>query len=358
MPSTGGYLVSPRSIALIAAYLMLSGVSKSGSPTESDITSRPLALRSRAFCVIAMVADGLTRERTSARKAMGGLASFGCSMKVERRTYREADAARQPQAYGSERARLPDHGEKGWAVFCQFDRADAMNARQLVEAAGPALRHFDERPIGENHIGRLLLRRRDRAAQGLERSEELRVRIARCARFRGAAPTRFPVHHVLSQGERGLAAQHPPALFREDQPVAVVFVAADQAARLQLPEHAAPLGGRAILACAEGLEPLVAVLEDRLGRLAGQNIRQMAKEESARGAQNGRHRLLRLDPPVDQPNRALADVAMPAWAGVLAEHGEKRLAAAARRFAKRDEIVELGRLDALALLGRSAVENL
>jgi hypothetical protein len=31
-----------------------------------------LALRSRAFCVIAMVADGLTRERTSARKAMGG----------------------------------------------------------------------------------------------------------------------------------------------------------------------------------------------------------------------------------------------------------------------------------------------
>jgi hypothetical protein len=34
-------------------------------------------LRSRAFCVIAMVADGLTRERTSARKAMGELAPFG-----------------------------------------------------------------------------------------------------------------------------------------------------------------------------------------------------------------------------------------------------------------------------------------
>src|ERR1700735_1606656 len=97
MPSTGGYLVSPRSIALIAACLMLLGVSKSGSPTESDITSRPLALRSRAFCVIAMVADGLTRERTSARKAMGGLAPFGCGMKVERRTYSEADAARQPR---------------------------------------------------------------------------------------------------------------------------------------------------------------------------------------------------------------------------------------------------------------------
>src|ERR1700729_2077543 len=84
----------------------------------------------------------------------------------------------------------------------------------------------------------------------------------------------------------------------------------------------------------------------------------MAKKESARGAQNGRHRLLRLDPPVDQPNRALADVAMPAGAGLLAEHAKKRLAAAAGRLAKRDEVVELGRLDALALLGRRAVENL
>ena len=67
---------------------------------------------------------------------------------------------------------------------------------------------------------------------------------------------------------------------------------------------------------------------------------------------------MRLDPPVDQPNPALADVAMPASGGFFAEHGEKRLAAAAGRFAKRHEIVELGRLDALALLGRSVVENL
>ena len=84
----------------------------------------------------------------------------------------------------------------------------------------------------------------------------------------------------------------------------------------------------------------------------------MAEKEPARGAQNGRHRLLRLDPPVDQPNPALADVAMPAWGRFLAEHGEKRLAAAAGRFAKRHEIVELHRLDALALLGRGAVEDL
>src|SRR6202161_3125803 len=99
MPSTGGYLVSPRSIALIAACLMLSGVSKSGSPTESEITSRPLALRSRAFCVIAMVADGLTRERTSARKATDWRLSVGVK-KIERRTYSEAKAARQPWSLG------------------------------------------------------------------------------------------------------------------------------------------------------------------------------------------------------------------------------------------------------------------
>src|SRR6202040_4300672 len=96
MPRTGGYLVSPRSIALIAACLMLSGVSKSGSPTESEITSRPLALRSRAFCVIAMVADGLTRERTSARKATDWRLSV--AGEIGRRTYSETSGLRQPPA--------------------------------------------------------------------------------------------------------------------------------------------------------------------------------------------------------------------------------------------------------------------
>ena len=70
MPSTGGYLVSPRLIAAIAASLMLSGVSKSGSPTDSEMTSRPVAFRSRAFCVTVMVAEGLTRLSASERKAM------------------------------------------------------------------------------------------------------------------------------------------------------------------------------------------------------------------------------------------------------------------------------------------------
>src|SRR3984957_10850295 len=137
MPSTGGYLVSPRSIALIAALLMLSGVSKSGSPTESEITSRPLALRSRAFCVIAMVADGLTRERTSARKAMCELAPFGCG-KIERRSYSEAGGLRQPRP--TKTANGPDGRE-------ERGRPNAPPAHKVTRAndsnrLGALLRNF------------------------------------------------------------------------------------------------------------------------------------------------------------------------------------------------------------------------
>ena len=65
MPATGVYLVSPLWIAAIAACLTLSGVSKSGSPMVSGIMVRPCALRSRAFCVAATVADGFTRISAS-----------------------------------------------------------------------------------------------------------------------------------------------------------------------------------------------------------------------------------------------------------------------------------------------------
>ena len=195
----------------------------------------------------------------------------------------------------------------------QLDRADAVNAGQVVEPARAFLRHFDERPIGENDIGWLLLRRRDRASQGFERREQFRVGVVRRGR-RARPPARSPIDDVLAQGERGLAAQHAPSLFGQGQPVAVVPVALDQSAGLQLSEDAAPVGGRPVLADAEGLELVVSVALNRLGRLAGKNVRQMAEKEPARGAQDRRQRLLRVDPPVDQPDGALADIAMPAWA--------------------------------------------
>src|SRR4029077_8808766 len=63
----------PLSIALIAACLMLSGVSKSGSPAPSPITSRPACLSARALSVTAMVGDGLMRLSVSDRKAIRNL---------------------------------------------------------------------------------------------------------------------------------------------------------------------------------------------------------------------------------------------------------------------------------------------
>src|SRR3569833_559106 len=70
IPSTAVYLVLPSWIALIAACLMLSGVSKSGSPAPRPITLRPAALSARALSVTAMVADGFTRSSAAARNGI------------------------------------------------------------------------------------------------------------------------------------------------------------------------------------------------------------------------------------------------------------------------------------------------
>src|SRR4029079_14359449 len=74
MPSTAVYFDAlPSRIAFTAASLTFSGVSKSGSPAPSPMTSRPAALSARALSVTAMVADGLMRDRRSARKAIARL---------------------------------------------------------------------------------------------------------------------------------------------------------------------------------------------------------------------------------------------------------------------------------------------
>ncbi len=66
VPSTAVYLVSPPLIAFIAAFLILFGVSKSGSPAPRPITSFPAALNSLAFWVTAIVGDGLILFKLSA----------------------------------------------------------------------------------------------------------------------------------------------------------------------------------------------------------------------------------------------------------------------------------------------------
>ena len=62
MPSGAVYLVLPSAMALTAAALIWSGVSKSGSPAASAITSRPAAFNSAALVDIAMVGEGFTRS--------------------------------------------------------------------------------------------------------------------------------------------------------------------------------------------------------------------------------------------------------------------------------------------------------
>ena len=60
MPEAGVYFVLPSFRALIAASLMYSGVSKSGSPAPKPTTSMPWAFISLARLVTASVADGAT----------------------------------------------------------------------------------------------------------------------------------------------------------------------------------------------------------------------------------------------------------------------------------------------------------
>src|ERR1700759_2891232 len=91
MPSTAVYFAAlPSRIALIAASLMLSGVSKSGSPAPRPMTSRPAAFNSRALLVTAMVGDGWMRPSDSARKPLGS------GMERLSRKWREGDNNRSP----------------------------------------------------------------------------------------------------------------------------------------------------------------------------------------------------------------------------------------------------------------------
>jgi len=58
IPFASVYFVKPSFIASIPALFIISGVSKSGSPTERFITSLPSAMSSFAFLLTASVADG------------------------------------------------------------------------------------------------------------------------------------------------------------------------------------------------------------------------------------------------------------------------------------------------------------
>src|SRR6185369_15309223 len=65
MPALAVYFVRPARIARSAACLMLSGVSKSGSPAPKSHTSAPDARNASAACIAAIVADDCMRATFS-----------------------------------------------------------------------------------------------------------------------------------------------------------------------------------------------------------------------------------------------------------------------------------------------------
>src|SRR5262245_63764086 len=65
MPAFAVYFVRPARIARSAACLMLSGVSKSGSPAPKSDTFAPAARRLSAACIAAIVAEDCMRATFS-----------------------------------------------------------------------------------------------------------------------------------------------------------------------------------------------------------------------------------------------------------------------------------------------------
>ena len=90
MPVSGGYFVFPSPMARTAARLTWSGVSKSGSPAERAMTSRPALAISMAFAE--MAAAGEVLMRLMRRAAMVTIA-FGIARPF---SCRAARASRTP----------------------------------------------------------------------------------------------------------------------------------------------------------------------------------------------------------------------------------------------------------------------
>ena len=84
----------------------------------------------------------------------------------------------------------------------------------------------------------------------------------------------------------------------------------------------------------------------------------MLGAETLAGAHHGGERLLRRDRAVDHLGAVAAEIAIAAWLRRLAEIGQQRLPAAARRFAQRDQRVEPLAVDPFLRVGRVALVDL
>ena len=248
-------------------------------------------------------------------------------------------------------------------------------------------RHFDQNRVMQNDEGRLLLLAGDFEALGFERRQQsilLRRQglrpaarssriecFARRHRVFGLPRPRSPPGpphaglapvsqgNLAAQGQGRLAREHGAAAPGQNPTVAIIRVLSDEipprgadekcfAIRRGLNSLPTPKVGRRSWPCR-----LIASVVRPTSRFA-----EMARKEPPRRAVDGRHDLLRRDGAVEDGPAAIADIAIAARLGRLAESGEQGLAPAARRFAQGDQRIELARLHPLALLRRVALGNL
>src|SRR5579864_4934667 len=106
MPAGPVYLVKPSRIAVIAAFLTASGVSKSGSPAAKLMTPTPVRPNCRARSSMPIVIDGVMARTVSERYlgatsrvlAMKRYSSWAGPPPARRRPAADPLAVRDPQA--------------------------------------------------------------------------------------------------------------------------------------------------------------------------------------------------------------------------------------------------------------------
>src|SRR5580704_927145 len=100
VPPVGVYLVKLASSAAMAAFLILSGVGKSGSPAPKSTTSTPSRRRRSASAATFMVDDSLMRETRSARSIVACMVGFKVLLEVVFfLVYLQLRAARGPRYF-------------------------------------------------------------------------------------------------------------------------------------------------------------------------------------------------------------------------------------------------------------------
>ena len=209
--------------------------------------------------------------------------------------------------------------------------------RAVVRRRRAALRHLEQRAVGEDHEGGdALVARESRGGACAEARTSRRRRSPS-----SSAPPCAPVRAARSRGSR--SAQQDRLAPAQD---GVALFGQREAAMLDAGRRAAPrrrrAGGRssdhsALLrsrADAEGLQLVVVVAAHRLARLAGQHVGEVAGAEALAGAADGREDLLRVHRAVASVTSPRQRSQAPQGSDCLAEIGEQRLAAAGRRLAE------------------------